>query len=67
MAIEAAENGFDLDPEAFGRKLIEMLMTRYEDLPVKERAKHLEFIGRFAEDRVRVIAQRLKADIVRAA
>ena len=30
-------------------------------------AKHLEFIGRFAEDRVRIIAKRLKADIVRAA
>lgn len=67
VTIEAAEDGIELDPEAFGRRLIEVLMTRYENMPVKERAKHLEFIGRFAEDRVRVIAQRLKADIVRAA
>ena len=66
-AIEAAEDGIELDPEAFGRKLIEILMTRYETMPVKDHAKHLEFIGRFAEDRVRVIAKRLKADIVRAA
>jgi uncharacterized protein (DUF2336 family) len=61
------EEGIELDPEAFGRRLIEILMTQYEDMPVKDRAKHLEFIGRFAEDRVRIIAQRLKADILRAA
>ncbi len=67
VTIEAAEEGIELDPEAFGRRLIEILMTRYENMPVKERARHLEFVGRFAEDRVRIIAQRLKADIVRAA
>ncbi len=67
VMVEAAEEGIEIDPEAFGRRLIETLMTRYEAIPVKERAKHLEFIGRFAEDRVRIIANRLKADIVRAA
>lgn len=67
VTIDAAAEGFEPDPEAFGRRLIEVLMTRYETMPVKERAKHLEFIARFAEDRVRVIAQRLKADIVKAA
>ncbi len=67
VTIDKGEEGIELDPEAFGRRLIETLMTRYEGMPVKERAKHLEFVGRFAEDRVRIIAQRLKADIVRAA
>ncbi|MGQ0484217.1 MAG: DUF2336 domain-containing protein [Hyphomicrobiales bacterium] len=67
VTIDEAEEGIELDPEAFGRRLIETLMTRYEAMPVKERARHLEFVGRFAEDRVRIIAQRLKADIVRAA
>lgn len=67
VMVEAAEEGTEIDPEAFGRRLIETLMTRYEAIPIKERAKHLEFIGRFAEDGVRIIANRLKADIVRAA
>jgi uncharacterized protein (DUF2336 family) len=67
VTIDEGEEGIELDPEAFGRRLIETLMTRYQDMPVKERAKHLEFVGRFAEDRVRIIAQRLKADLVRAA
>ena len=42
-------------------------MTRYEALPVKERTRHLEYVARFAADRARIIAKRLKADLVRAA
>ncbi len=61
------EEGIDLDAEGFGRRLIEALMTRYETMPLRERSKHLEFAGRFAADWVRLIARRLKADIVRAA
>jgi uncharacterized protein (DUF2336 family) len=64
---DEVEEGITLDSEGFGRRLIEALMTRYPMIPLKERAKHLEFVGRFAEDRVRMIARRLKADIVRAA
>ena len=64
---DAREEKIPLDPEAFGRRLIEALMTRYEHMQVSERTKNLEFIGRFAEDRVRKIAQRLRSDIVRAA
>jgi len=67
VAAEEREEGIVLDAEGFGRRLIEALMTRYEAMALKERAKHLDFIGRFAEDRVRLIARRLKADIVRAA
>ena len=64
---DAREEKLPLDPEAFGRRLIEALMTRYEHMQTSERSKNLEFIGRFAEDRVRKIAMRLRADIVRAA
>ncbi len=64
---DAREEKIPLDPEAFGRRLIEALMTRYEHMQVSERTKNLEFIGRFAEDRVRKIAQRLRSDIGRAA
>lgn len=67
VAVDEREEGITLDAEGFGRRLIEALMTRYEAMPLKERTKHLEFLARFADDRVRVIARRLKADIVRAA
>jgi uncharacterized protein (DUF2336 family) len=64
---DAKEEGLPLDPEGFGRRLIEALMTRYENMQSSERSKNLEFIGRYAEDRVRKIAKRLRADMVRAA
>ena len=64
---DAKEEGLELDPESFGRRLIEALMTRYENMQSAERSKNLEFIGRYAEDRVRKIAKRLRADMVRAA
>ena len=67
VAADESEEGVVLDAEEFGRRLIEALMTRYEALAPKERTKHLEFVGRFAADRARIIAKRLKADLVRAA
>jgi uncharacterized protein (DUF2336 family) len=67
VARDEREEGIGLDAEDFGRRLIEALMTRYETMPLKERARSLELVGRFAQDRVRLIARRLKADIVRAA
>jgi hypothetical protein len=47
--------------------MIEVLLTRYEALPMAERPKQLDFVGRFAADRTRHIARRLKADLLRAA
>ncbi len=67
VSAEIEEEGVALPSEQFGRRLIEVLMTRYETMPLPERAKHMEIISRYAEDRVRTIARRLKADIVRAA
>ena len=67
VANDEREEGIALDSEGFGRRLIEALMTRYESMELRERSKHLEIVGRLAEDRVRLIARRLKADLVRAA
>ena len=50
---DAREEKLPLDPEAFGRRLIEALMTRYEHMQTSERSKNLEFIGRFADGRDR--------------
>ncbi len=67
VATDEQEEGIKLGADDFGRRLIEALMTRYEALPLKERTRHLEYVGRFAADRARVIAKRLKADLLRAA
>ena len=67
VAREMREEGLRLKPDGFGRRLIEMLMTHYEGMRVADRAKALEFVARFAQDGVRVIAKRLKADLMRAA
>jgi len=67
VANDEREENITLDAEGFGRRLIEALMTRYESMPLKDRARYLELVGRFAEDRVRIIAKRLKADIAKAA
>lgn len=61
------EEESQLDPESFGRRLIEALMTRYETMSNVDRTRNLELIGRYAEDKVRRIATRLRADMSRAA
>ena len=67
VALEEAEEGITLGADDFGRRLIEALMTRYEAMPLRERTRHLDYVGRFAADRAKLIARRLKADLVRAA
>jgi uncharacterized protein (DUF2336 family) len=67
VAREETQEGVRLPPEDFGRRMIEVLMTRYEALPSAERPRQLDFVGRFAADRTRLIARRLKADLLRAA
>ena len=67
VAADESEEGIKLGTDDFGRRLIEALMTRYEAMPLKERTKHLEYVGRFAAERARIIAKRLKADLLRAA
>ncbi len=67
VAREERQDGIRLTPEDFGRRMIEALLTRYESLPMAERPKQLDVVGRFAADRVRLIARRLKSDLLRAA
>jgi uncharacterized protein (DUF2336 family) len=67
VVIEAREEGLPLNSEAFGRRVLEALLTRYEYMGASERAKQVEYLGRYGQDRIRKIAKRLKADLVRAA
>lgn len=64
---EVREEQVQVGRESFGRRLIEILMTRYENLGPSECAKNLEYISRYGEERVRIIARRLKSDMLRAA
>jgi uncharacterized protein (DUF2336 family) len=67
VVVEARDEGIVLRRDSFGRRLLEALMTRYESVGPQERAKHIEFVSRFADERVRKIARQLKTDIQRAA
>lgn len=67
VALDEHEEGITLNTDDFGRRMIEALMTRYEAAPLKERTRHLDYVGRFAAERPRLIARRLKADLIRAA
>jgi Uncharacterised protein conserved in bacteria (DUF2336) len=67
VSVEARDEGLPLDSESFGRRVLEALMTRYESMGSADRAKQIEYLGRYGEDRIRKIAKRLKADLLRAA
>jgi uncharacterized protein (DUF2336 family) len=67
VVVDTREEGVNIGRESFGRRLLEALMTRYDMLNGNDRAKAIDYIGRFAEDRVRKIARQLKVDIQRAA
>ena len=67
VAREEKAEGITLTPDDFGRRMIEALMTRYEALAMIDRPHQLDYVSRFATDRARLIARRLKADLLRAA
>ncbi len=67
VAREETESGILLTPDDFGRKLIEILLTRYEAIPMAEQPRNLDVLSRFAGERTAMLAKRLKADILRAA
>ncbi len=67
VVADARDEGLPLETEEFGRRILEALMTRYEYMNANERAKQIEYVGRYGTERVRKIAKRLKADMVRAA
>lgn len=67
VVVDAKDEGLPLETEEFGRRVLEALMTRYEQMNSTDRAKQIEYLGRYGSERVRKIAKRLKADMVRAA
>ena len=67
VAREEREEGLSLSSDDFGRRLIEVLLTSYEALPSTDRPRQLDFVGRFAADRPRRIARRLKDELLNAA
>lgn len=56
-----------LSEENFARRLIEQVMTGDGAMPAAERAKYLDFIGRYSGERIRLIANRLREGLVSAA
>ena len=67
VVVDAKDEGLPLETEEFGRRILEALMTRYEQMNSADRARQIEYLGRYGSERVRKIAKRLKADMVRAA
>jgi hypothetical protein len=61
------EDGIRLSPEEFGAGIVELLLTRYESMPVSEQPRNLDFVGRYAAASARHLAVRLRADLQRAA
>jgi uncharacterized protein (DUF2336 family) len=67
VAAQARDEDIQLDPDNFGRRLLETLMLQFGSIGPRDQAKLMDYVGRFADDRVRKIARRLKADMIRAA
>lgn len=69
MAVErqAIDEELEIDGEEFGRQLITTMMIAFHALPDRERARQLDHVGRFAEEPVRLLARRVKADFAKVA
>ena len=67
VVIDMGEEGLEITSSDFGARMLEALMTRYESMDSAERTKQIEYLGRYGEDKIRKVAKRLKADLVRAA
>jgi Uncharacterised protein conserved in bacteria (DUF2336) len=67
VAAQAREEDVRLNADGFGRRLLETLMLQFGALGVRDQAKLMDYVGRFADDKVRRIAKKLKSDMLRAA
>jgi uncharacterized protein (DUF2336 family) len=67
VAAQARDEDIELDADNFGRRLLEALMLQFGSIGARDQAKLMDYVGRFADDRVRKIARRLKSDMLRAA
>jgi uncharacterized protein (DUF2336 family) len=64
---QAIDEEAAMDSEEFGRQLITTMMIEFHALPDRERARQLDHVGRFAEEPVRLLARRVKADFAKVA
>ncbi|MBL8906814.1 MAG: DUF2336 domain-containing protein [Rhizobiales bacterium] len=64
---QAADEDLEMDGEEFGRQLITTMMIEFHAMSDRERVRQLDHVGRFAEEPVRLIARRVKADFAKAA
>jgi uncharacterized protein (DUF2336 family) len=67
VAAQARQEDVRLSADAFGRRLLEMLMMQFGALGARDQARLMDYVGRFADDKVRKIARQLKSDMLRAA
>jgi uncharacterized protein (DUF2336 family) len=67
VAAQAREEDVRLNADTFGRRLLELLMLQFGALGARDQAKLMDYVGRFADEKVRKIARRLKSDMMRAA
>lgn len=67
VAAQAKAEDVRLDADNFGRRLLETLMMQFGALAARDQAKLMDYVGRFADDKVRKIARKLKSDMLRAA
>ncbi len=67
VMIDVREEGIEISSGEFGGRLLEVLMTRYVAMSAQDRSKTIELLGRYGEVKIRKVAKRLRADLVRAA
>jgi len=67
VARDERQERIRLSSDDFGARVVEALMTRYENMPAAEQPRSLDVIGRYAAGRARLVARRLRADITAAA
>jgi uncharacterized protein (DUF2336 family) len=67
VAAQAKAEETRLDADNFGRRLLETLMMQFGVLGARDQAKLMDYVSRFADDKVRKIARKLKSDMLRVA
>jgi uncharacterized protein (DUF2336 family) len=67
LAAAADEEGIEIKPFRFGRRLIEELMSKTEAATLQERHSEIDLVSRYADTSVRTVARKLKTGLTRAA
>jgi uncharacterized protein (DUF2336 family) len=67
LVTASEEEGLEIKPARFGRRLIEELMNRTEASTLHERQGQIDLVSRYADSSARTVARKLKASLARAA